>query len=85
MNIFHKCIILWNCMSNSYSTHDTEFFPCTNVLTGIVLQHRGKYLFYHSPFNHNKQKYAKYEIMISYFVIFERFYQFFNEKDIPML
>ena len=29
-------------MSNSYNTHDTKLFPSTKVLTGIVLQHRGK-------------------------------------------
>ena len=29
-------------MSISYNTHDTEMFPSTKVLTGIVLQHRGK-------------------------------------------
>ena len=29
-------------MSNFYNTHDTELFPSTKVLTGIVLQHRGK-------------------------------------------
>ena len=33
----------------------------------------------------NKQKYTKYEIMISYFVIFWRFNHFFNKNDIPML
>ena len=64
-------------MSNSYNTHDTECIPSTNLLTCIVLQHRGKYFFYPFPSYHNKQEYAKCEIMISYFVIFERFYQFF--------
>ena len=29
-------------MSNSYNTQDAELFPSTKVLTGIVLQHRGK-------------------------------------------
>ena len=29
-------------MSNSYYTHDTQLFPRTNVLTGIVLQHKGQ-------------------------------------------
>ena len=29
-------------MFNSYNTHDTDLFPSTKVLTGIVLQHRGK-------------------------------------------
>ena len=29
-------------MSNSYNTQDTEMFPSTNVLTDILLQHRGK-------------------------------------------
>ena len=29
-------------MSNSYNTQDTGSFPNTNVLNGIVLQHRGK-------------------------------------------
>ena len=68
-------------MSNSYNVHvhDTELFPSTKGLTDIVLQHGAKYFIYPSPFYHNKQKYAKYEIMISCFVIFERFYQFFNK------
>ena len=81
MTIYHKCIILKNYMSNSYNTHDTELFPSTKVLaiTGIVLQHRGKYFIYPFPFDHNKQEYAQYEIMISYFVIFERYYQFVNK------
>ena len=39
-----------------------------------------KYFFYSSPFYHNKQKYAQYEIMISYFVIFEGFLQLFKKK-----
>ena len=30
-------------MSNSYNTQDIELFPSTNVLTHILLQHRGKY------------------------------------------
>ena len=68
-------------MSNSYNTQDTELFSSTNVLTGIGT----KYFFYSSPFYHNKHKCAKYEMMTSYFVIFERFYQFFNRNDIPML
>ena len=29
-------------MSDSYNTQDTELLPSTNVLTGIVLQHRSK-------------------------------------------
>ena len=57
-------------MSNSYNTHDTQLFPSTNGLTGIVIQHRGKRFLLPFPFHHNKQKYEKYEIMISYFVIF---------------
>ena len=72
-------------MSNSFNTQDTELFPSTKALTGIVLQHRGKHFFYPSLFYHNKQEYAKYEIMNSYFVIFGRFYQFFDKNDIPML
>ena len=62
-------------MSNSYNTHDTKLFPCTMVLTG----YGEKFGYYPSPFYHNKQKYAKYEIMT------ERFYQFFNKNEIPML
>ena len=72
-------------MSNFYNTHDTELFPSTKVLIYIVLKHRSKLFFYPFPFYHNKQKYAKYEIMISYFVIFERFYKFFNTNGNPML
>ena len=63
-------------MSNSYNTQDTELFPNTKVFTCVVLQHRGRILLLSFPSYHNKKKYAKYEIMISYFVIFERFYQF---------
>ena len=29
-------------MSNSYNTQDTELFPSTKLLTGILLQHKGK-------------------------------------------
>ena len=29
-------------MSNSYNIQDTELFPSTKLLTGILLQHRGK-------------------------------------------
>ena len=61
-------------MSNSYNTQNTELFPNTKVFTGVVLQHRGKILLLHFPSYRNKKKYAKYEIMILYFVIFERFY-----------
>ena len=64
-------------MSNSCNTHATKLFHSIKVLTGIVLQYRVKYFFYRNMQN--------YEIMISYFVIFERFYQFFNKNDIPML
>ena len=46
-------------MSNSYNTQDTRLFPSTKVLTGILLQHRGKTFLL--PFPYNKQKYAKYE------------------------
>ena len=63
-------------MSNSYNTKDTELFPNTKVFTGVVLQHRRKILLLPFPSYHNKKKYAKYEIMILYFVIFERFYRF---------
>ena len=52
-------------MSNSYNAQDTELFPSTKVLTGIVIHKGAKYLFYPSSFYHNKQKYAKYETMIS--------------------
>ena len=31
-------------MQKSYDTQDTELFPSTKVLTGVVLQHRGKIL-----------------------------------------
>ena len=72
-------------MSNCYNTHDNGLFPSTNVLVDIVLQKGTKYFSYPSPFYHNKQKYAKYEIIISCFVIFEKFYRFFNKNDIPML
>ena len=63
-------------MSNSYNTQDTKLFPNTKVFTSVVLQHRGKILLLPFPSYHNKKKYAKYEIMILYFVIFERFYRF---------
>ena len=63
-------------MSKSYNTQDTKLFPNTKVFTGVVLQHRGKILLLPFPSYHNKKKYAKYEIMILYFVIFERFYRF---------
>ena len=74
-------------MSDFYNTQDTGLFPSTKISTGIVLQvqHRGKYFFYPSRFLHNEQKYAKYEIMISYYVIFGMFYHFFNKNGIPML
>ena len=59
-------------MSNSYDT-----LIHIDMIPNCFL---AKYCIYPSPFYHNKQKYAKYEIMISYFVIFERFYQFFNKN-----
>ena len=47
------------------SKNDAKLFPSTKVLTGISLQHRGKLNISNpSPYYHNKQKYAKYEIMI---------------------
>ena len=33
-------------MSNFYNTQGTQLFSSKNVLTGIVLQHRGKCLVY---------------------------------------
>ena len=73
-------------MSNSYNAQDTELFPSTKVKTGIVLKHRGKYFFYPSQFYHKKNRNMQnIKIMISYFVIFERFYNFFNRNDILML
>ena len=62
-------------MSNCYNTHATELFPSTNVLTGIVLQHRGKTFLLPFPHFITINKFAKYEIMISYFFILERFYE----------
>ena len=58
---------LQNCKSNSYNTKGTEFLHSTNVLTGKVLQYRGKlYLLPKLPhFVTVKQKYSKYENMIS--------------------
>ena len=60
-------------------------FPSTKEFTGIELQHRGKIFLLAFPILSQQTENVKYEIMISYFVIFERFYQFCEKKDIPVL